>query len=139
MKLRLVALLFLTLGVLLAAGIASRGVGRASAQSTDPRFEAGPATAAVELGRLLFWDPILSGEKDTACATCHHPDFAYADGRDLARGTGSVGLGPKRNDISKGQIPVVKRNSPTILNVAFNGLDDNRRRRRGFDGSLQSV
>ena len=42
---------------------------------------------------------------------------------------------PARSDISKGQIPVAKRNSPTILNVAFNGLDDNRRRRRGFDGS----
>jgi cytochrome c peroxidase len=96
-------------------------------------------TAQTELGRLLFWDPILSGSRDTACATCHHPDFAYADGRDLSRGTGAVGLGPKRSDISKGQIPVVKRNSPTILNVAFNGLDDNRRRRRGFDGSLQSV
>ncbi len=50
-----------------------------------------------------------------------------------------MGLGPTRIDVSKGQIPVVKRNSPTILNVAFNGLDDNRRRRRGFDGSPQSV
>ena len=27
----------------------------------------------VSLGRLLFWDPILSGQKDVACATCHHP------------------------------------------------------------------
>ena len=103
-------------------------------------------TAAVHLGRLLFWDPILSGNKDTACATCHHPDFAYADGRDLSRGTGSIGLGPKRVDVSKGQIPVVKRNSPTILNVAFNGVDDddeddddNRRGRRRFDGTLQTV
>ena len=103
-------------------------------------------TAAVQLGRLLFWDPILSGNKDTACATCHHPDFAYADGRDLSRGTGSIGLGPKRVDVSKGQIPVVKRNSPTILNVAFNGVDDddeddddNRRGRRRFDGTPQTV
>ena len=45
--------------------------------------------ARAELGRLLFWDPILSGSKDTACATCHHPQFAYADGRDLSLGTGS--------------------------------------------------
>jgi cytochrome c peroxidase len=95
-------------------------------------------TAAVPLGRLLFWDPILSGNRDTACATCHHPDFAYADGRDLSRGTGSVGLGPKRVDVSKGRIPVVKRNSPTILNVVFNGVDDDdgdRRGRRRFDGA----
>jgi cytochrome c peroxidase len=101
-------------------------------------------SATEHLGRLLFWDPILSGNGDTACATCHHPDFAYADGRDLARGTGSSGLGPKRVEISKGGIPVVKRNSPTILNVAFNGIDDDdddRRGRRGFGfgGSLQSV
>ena len=102
-------------------------------------------TAAVRLGRLLFWDPILSGDSDTACATCHHPDFAYADGRDLSRGTGSVGLGPKRVDVSKGQIPVVRRNSPTILNVAFNGIDDDddddddRRGRRRFDGTPQAV
>jgi cytochrome c peroxidase len=100
-------------------------------------------TAAVQLGRLLFWDPILSGNNDTACATCHHPDFAYADGRDLSRGTGSVGLGPKRVDLSKGQIPVVKRNSPTILNVVFNGVDDDdadddRRGRRRFDLTSES-
>ena len=95
--------------------------------------------AREQLGRLLFWDPILSGNKDTACATCHHPDFAYADGRDLSRGTGAIGLGPARTDVSKGQVPVVKRNSPTILNVAFNGVDDNRGRRRGFGRSAQSV
>jgi cytochrome c peroxidase len=109
------------------------------AQNVDAPVNPRTDPAKVELGRLLFWDPILSGSQDIACATCHHPDFAYADGRDLSRGTGAVGLGPTRRDVSKGQVPVVKRNSPTILNVAFNGLDDNRRRRRGFDGSLQSV
>src|SRR5207237_6456885 len=40
----------------------------------------------VALGRLLFWDPILSGQRDVACATCHHPSFGYADGLDLALG-----------------------------------------------------
>ena len=99
--------------------------------------------AAVRLGRLLFWDPVLSGNNDTACATCHHPDFGYADGRDLSRGTGSVGMGPKRVDMSRGQIPVVKRNSPTILNVAFNGVDDDdddgdRRGRRRFGRTLDT-
>lgn len=86
--------------------------------------------AKQELGRLLFWDPILSGNKDIACATCHHPDFAYTDGRDLSLGTRAVGLGPDRVDLSNGQIPVVPRNAPTILNTAFNGLDDRRGRRR---------
>ena len=76
----------------------------------------------VALGRLLFWDPILSGSEDIACATCHHPDFGYTDGRDLPIGTGGRGLGPKR--IFPGTAaPLVKRNSQTILNVAFNGID----------------
>ena len=116
----------------------------ARVQQIEPTVTPSVNTAAVHLGRLLFWDPILSGSKDTACATCHHPDFAYADGRDLSRGTGSVGMGPKRVDLSKGRIPVVKRNSPTILNVAFNGVDDDdddddgRRGRRRFDGLPQT-
>ncbi|HET9949278.1 MAG TPA: cytochrome c peroxidase [Longimicrobiales bacterium] len=84
-----------------------------------------------ELGRLLFWDPVLSGARDVACATCHHPDLAYTDGRELALGTGSVGLGPDRVDRSGGSIPVVRRNAPTLLNVAFNGADGRRRRRGG--------
>jgi cytochrome c peroxidase len=103
-----------------------------------------PASVPItkeELGRLLFWDPLLSGPKDVSCASCHHPDFGYADGRDLARGTGSVGLGPLRIDASGGAIPVVRRNSPTIVNVAFNGLGlrgggNNGRR---FDGTVNSV
>ena len=89
----------------------------------------GEALAVVELGRLLFWDPVLSREMDVACATCHHPDFAYADGRALALGTRSAGLGPDRVDLSGGEIPVLDRNTPTVLNVAFNGVE--RRRRRG--------
>ena len=101
-------------------------------------------TGIEELGRLLFWDPILSGERDVSCATCHHPDFAYADGRELSLGAGAVGLGPERADVSDGRIPVVKRNSPTVLNTGFNGLDRRRRRRgsdarRTFDGTVASV
>ena len=33
-----------------------------------------PTTAEkIELGRKLFWDPVLSGNFDVACASCHHP------------------------------------------------------------------
>ena len=60
------------------------------------------------------------------------PDHAYADGRALSLGPGAVGLGPDRVGLTSGGIPVVQRNSPTLLNVAFNGLDRQRgRRRRG--------
>ena len=47
------------------------------------------------LGRLLFWDPVLSGQRDVACATCHHPDFGYSDGLDLSIGANGAGLGPR--------------------------------------------
>ncbi len=55
-----------------------------------------PDSQQVALGRWLFFDPILSGNKDTACATCHHPRFVSADGRRLSIGTGGTGLGPYR-------------------------------------------
>ena len=131
-------LVFPGLTVLLAATVA--------AQIDRGTVDGAPAITVEELGRLLFWDPILSGDKDVACARCHHLDFAYADGRELSLGAGSVGLGPSRTDLTGGVIPVVKRNSPTVLNTVFNGLDRRRRnrgdRRRpgsGSDGTPASV
>ena len=50
----------------------------------------------VELGWLLFYDPILSGNTSVSCATCHHPDFGTSDGMSLALGDGGLGLGPDR-------------------------------------------
>ena len=76
----------------------------------------------VELGRLLFWDPILSGGRDVACATCHHPAFGYSDGLDLSIGTNGVGLGPTRAFAAGHPSRLVKRNSQTVVNTAFNGL-----------------
>lgn len=72
----------------------------------------------VELGRMLFWDPILSGNRDVACATCHHPDNAYAENIDLSIGVGGVGLSESREFGT-----LIKRNSPTIVNAAFNGIN----------------
>ncbi len=76
----------------------------------------------VELGRLLFWDPILSGGRDVACATCHHPAFGYSDGLDLSIGTNGVGLGSTRAFAAGHPSSLVKRNSQTVVNTAFNGL-----------------
>lgn len=76
--------------------------------------------AKHELGQRLFWDPILSGQKDVSCATCHHPNLGYADNRDLSSGVNGVGLGSNRTNGD-----VIRRNAPTILNVAYNGIDVN--------------
>jgi cytochrome c peroxidase len=51
---------------------------------------------AAKLGQLLFYDPILSGNKEVACATCHHPAFGTGDGLSLSIGDGGIGLGPDR-------------------------------------------
>ncbi len=55
-----------------------------------------PESPLTELGRDLFFDPILSGDRNISCATCHNPAFAMADGRVLSIGSGGVGLGPGR-------------------------------------------
>lgn len=52
--------------------------------------------AAVKVGRLLFYDPILSGNRNISCGTCHHHDFAGGDGVPLGIGEGGSGLGPER-------------------------------------------
>ncbi|MFK7811942.1 MAG: cytochrome-c peroxidase [Maribacter sp.] len=79
------------------------------------------------LGRLLFFDPILSGNKDVACATCHHPDNGYAEFLDISIGANAKGLGSKRKFNSPNDIPFVKRNAQTVLNTAFNGIDTRER------------
>jgi cytochrome c peroxidase len=76
----------------------------------------------VALGRLLFWDPILSGSKDVACATCHHPAFGYSDGLDVSIGSGGIGVGAARTFSPGHPARLVKRNSQSVLNVAFNGI-----------------
>ncbi len=79
----------------------------------------------VELGKYLFYDPILSGNKDVACATCHLPEFSYSENLEISIGVGGVGAGSNRNFPSIGDIPFVKRNSQSVLNVAFNGISNN--------------
>ena len=72
-----------------------------------------------QLGELLFWDPILSGNQNVSCASCHHPDFGWADGRALSVGSDGVGLGPDRFGSQ-----ITPLHSPSILNVAFTGLEN---------------
>lgn len=74
--------------------------------------------ARVELGQLLFYDPILSGNQDVSCATCHHPRFGTSDGVSLSLGDGAQGLGPDRvadlDNLPEQRIP---RNAPALFNL----------------------
>ena len=72
-----------------------------------------------KLGEMLFWDPILSGEQNVACASCHHPDFGWADGRNFSIGSDGIGLGPNRYGFE-----VTPIHSPTVMNTAFTGIDE---------------
>ncbi len=78
----------------------------------------------VKLGRLLFFDPILSGNKDVACATCHHPEFGYSDMLELPIGVNGTGFGSKRRFNATNDIPFSKRNAPSLINTAFNGINE---------------
>ncbi|MCZ4268639.1 cytochrome-c peroxidase [Rhodobacteraceae bacterium R_SAG6] len=82
-----------------------------------PQFPA-PDMAAVELGQLLFYDPILSGNRNISCATCHHPRFGTGDGLSLGLGEGGIGLGPDRRadpaNLPEQRIP---RNAPGLWNL----------------------
>ena len=73
--------------------------------------------ALVRLGRALFFDKILSGNRDIACATCHDPSASLGDGLSLAVGTGGTGLGITRT-LGPGR-PFVSRNAPSLLNAGL--------------------
>ncbi len=78
--------------------------------------EDNPLTPAkIELGRMLFYDPILSADDASSCATCHHPDLGFSDNRARSMGFGGQGIGPAR--IGGVLLP---RNTPTIWNAAYN-------------------
>ena len=73
----------------------------------------------AKLGQLLFYDPILSGNRNISCATCHSIDFGTGDGLSLGIGEGGEGLGPKRtagqgDDRIRKRIP---RNASALWNL----------------------
>jgi len=86
---------------------------------TDADFRA-HSTDEVALGRLLFWDAELSGNRNISCGTCHHPRFGTGDGVSLSLGEGGKGLGPVRvgdpENLPEQRIP---RNAPALFNLGI--------------------
>lgn len=60
---------------------------------------------AIQLGRILFFDPVLSGNNQRACASCHDPKLAFTDNLATSKAFGLEGK--------------VSRNAPTVINVGF--------------------
>lgn len=71
--------------------------------------------AKAELGRLLFYDPILSRDRAVACATCHSELWGLGDG--LARSVGVDGTGPAGP--GRHGPHETPRNAQTLWNVAY--------------------
>ncbi|MGB3774884.1 MAG: cytochrome c peroxidase [Leeuwenhoekiella sp.] len=69
-----------------------------------PPSNRNPSQAQVDLGKRLFFDPSLSKSGSMACATCHIPDKAYADG--LVSSLDNTGK-------------KLLRNTPTLINSVF--------------------
>ena len=73
---------------------------------------------SVLLGRDLFFDPILSGNRNISCATCHHPSMASGDDMSLSIGEGGVGLGAARKaDPNNPPAARIPRNAPALFNL----------------------
>ena len=69
-----------------------------------PAARDGFSPQQIDLGRYLFFDPLLSTDNSISCASCHHPDLGFTDGR--ARSQGVAGS-------------EVRRAAPSLWNVAF--------------------
>lgn len=63
----------------------------------------------VALGKLLFFDPILSGHPGRTCASCHQPARAFTDGEPASL---AIGFAGRR----------IARNAPTLLNAALQAV-----------------
>ena len=57
------------------------------AQGVEPLRKPEISAQKAELGKMLFFDSILSGTKDTSCGTCHRPMQATVDGVSLPAGS----------------------------------------------------
>ena len=71
--------------------------------------------AKYKLGRILFFDPILSGSQIRDCASCHNPGLSWGDGQPRA-------VGEK----------ILPLRSPSLLNVAWTP-------KLGWDGHFRDL
>lgn len=73
-------------------------------------FEEQAMTAQrISLGKMLFFNPILSNASGRTCATCHQPDKAFTDGESKSF---AIGLDGSR----------ISRNAPTLINASFQAV-----------------
>jgi cytochrome c peroxidase len=81
-----------------------QGAGLGGTQTSLPQHRDGFTPQQIDLGRYLFFDPVLSKGGSISCASCHHPDRGFSD--DLPR---SIGMGGEE----------LARAAPSLWNVVF--------------------
>ncbi|WDE08136.1 cytochrome-c peroxidase [Thalassomonas viridans] len=82
--------------------VQQRGVG--GTQTALPEHRSGFTPEQIDLGRYLFFDPLLSKDGSLSCASCHRPELGFSDGRDR-----SIGITGKPTD----------RGAPSLWNMTF--------------------
>ena len=81
-----------------------QGAGLGGTQTSLPQHRDGFTPQQIDLGRYLFFDPVLSKDGSISCASCHHPDRGFSD--ELPR---SIGMGGEE----------LARAAPSLWNVVF--------------------
>ncbi len=79
-----------------------------------PPAQDGYTSQQIDLGRYLFFDPLLAGDGQTSCAHCHHPQHGFSDGKAMAVGFNGSGWGPSRHGGTQ-----LNRATPSLWNLAF--------------------
>ena len=80
----------------------NKGVG--GLKTALPKVRDGFSPQQIDLGRYLFFDPVLSADGTISCASCHDPDLGFTDGKATAHGIYNSKL---------------NRSSPSLWNVAY--------------------
>lgn len=105
------------IGLVVVCAATSAGAENLPPPLTDADF-APVREAEARLGQLLFFDPILSGNRAVSCGTCHHPAFGTGDGLSLGIGDGGRGLGTQRVvDPENAPEQRIPRNAPALFNL----------------------
>ncbi len=84
-----------------------------------PPMPAAYTAEQIDLGRFLFFDPVLSVNRDMSCASCHQPDRGLSDGRKTSLGAKAVGVKvseAKTHDVGRKELT---RATPSLWNVGF--------------------
>ena len=76
------------------------------------------SAAKVALGKSLFFDKVLSGNNDIACASCHHPLGHTSDNLSLPAGT--LGHGMVQYRRVPEFVRVTPRHAPSLYNLGHN-------------------